>query len=464
VPTVAESCARFAARLRWDDIPPEVRQAAKLHLLDALGCGIAAHGTDAATECRTVVEELGGIAEASVIGGTRLPAASAALANGTLCQALDFDDTHTEAGCHVSAVIGPVVLAEAEACGADGRELLTAFVVGSEISTRVGIAVIPGLETRGLHATPICGIFGGVAACGRLLGDRHRVIVHALGVAGSMASGISATIEDGSQTKPIHSGWAAHAAVLAARLARRGATGPSGVFEGRFGILQALLDGEFARDLGRQVEDLGERWETLNIAFKPYPACHYIHACLEAVEALRKRRDIQIAQIEAIAAQVPEPVIPFVVEPIESKVAPRTPYDAKFSLPYSVAAMLVHGRVDLSTYTEVALRDEAVRALARRVRYEAREFPTYPASFPGAIRLIGRLGEVGAAEVVYQRGSARNPVSETEIREKFRRNASLGIAADSVSELENAILELDRGTDVAAALAPVRSASAELSL
>jgi 2-methylcitrate dehydratase PrpD len=446
--TAAERFAAWALELDLDDVPPAVVQDAKLHVLDVLGCGLAAHGLGIATEGRTAMSQLGGEPEASVIGlAAALPAPNAAFANAMLCHGLDFDDTHSDSVSHVSTVVVPTALAVAEARGASGRELLAAVVAGNEIVTRIGMATPGAFHRRGFHPTAICGIFGATAAAARLGGLTPADAASALGIAGSMASGLFAYLDDGTPTKPIHPGWAAHGALLAARLAELGAEGPPGVLEGRFGVFHAFVDTRI--DLEPQLADLGERWETPRIAFKAYPACHFSHGSLGATATLIDGIDPR--EIDDILVTVPEAGVSLVLEPAATKVAPRTGYEGKFSLQYSTAAMLVHGRVGLSTYTPEALADAGVLELARKVRYETKEYASYPAAFPGGVRIRLRDGRTVEADCPYQLGAPENPMSETQVREKFRENAALDNGG--FDRLEETVLALDEAVDVRGFLA-----------
>jgi 2-methylcitrate dehydratase PrpD len=446
--TAAERFAAWALELDLDDVPPAVVQDAKLHVLDVIGCGLAAHGLGIATEGRTAMSQLGGEPEASVIGlAAALPAPNAAFANAMLCHGLDFDDTHSDSVSHVSTVVVPTALAVAEARGASGRELLAAVVAGNEIVTRIGMATPGAFHRRGFHPTAICGIFGATAAAARLGGLTPADAASALGIAGSMASGLFAYLDDGTATKPIHPGWAAHGALLAARLAELGAEGPPGVLEGRFGVFHAFVDTRI--DLEPQLADLGERWETPRIAFKAYPACHFSHGSLGATATLIDGIDPR--EIDDILVTVPEAGVSLVLEPAATKVAPRTGYEGKFSLQYSTAAMLVHGRVGLSTYTPEALADAGVLELARKVRYETKEYASYPAAFPGGVRIRLRDGRTVEADCPYQLGAPENPMSETQVREKFRENAALDNGG--FNRLEETVLALDEAVDVRGFLA-----------
>lgn len=455
--TAAEEMASFCAGLRLEAIPVEVRHRAKLHLLDTLGCGIAASALGIATAARALARESAGAAEASVIGGPRLPAAQAALANAMLCHGLDFDDTHADSVCHVSAVVAPAALAVAEAAGASGAALLTALVAGSEVVTRVGMAAPAAFHRRGFHPTSVCGVLGAAAACARLRGLDAERIMRAIGIAGSLAGGIFEYLADGSDTKPIHAAHAAHGGVVAAGLAAHGATGPASVLEGRFGVLATFADVHGA-DVTAAFADLGRRWETPRIAFKPYPACHFIHAPLDAaLQALGGQR-VDPDDIEEIEVRVPEAGVPIVLEPAAEKAAPRTPYEAKFSLPYSVGALLVHGRVDLDSYREETIGDPRVAALARRVRYRVEAFPTFPGAFPGAVSIRLRDGRRFEAVLPHQRGGPENPMTDGDVIAKFRQNARLGLGADDARSIESAVLALEDLGDLAQAFAALGSA------
>jgi 2-methylcitrate dehydratase PrpD len=309
---------------------------------------------------------------------------------------------------------------------------------------------------RGFHPTSVSGVFGAAVAAARLHRLRPLEIRSALGLAGSMSSGLFAYLGDGSETKPVHAGWAAHGGILAAELAAAGGEGPAAVFEDRFGFFAAYYDGG-ADALVAQVSDLGRRWETPRIAFKPYPACHFVHSCLDAAASLRARHSLAADDVERITVAVPDPGIPLVLEPSDAKRDPRTEYDAKFSLQYSIAALLVHGRVGVETYTEQAIRDPAVLALAARVGHVRRPFPTYPRSFPGWVRIETRSGAVLELELEHQRGGPENPMSLDELRAKFRANAALALDAASLDELEAALLSLDEQDDLARAFAPLRT-------
>jgi 2-methylcitrate dehydratase PrpD len=449
----AQTLAEFTSRLDLDAIPAEVAEAAKLHLLDTLGCGLAAHPLGIAVEGRQAMMELGGEPQATVIGlDAALPAPNAAFANAMLCHGLDFDDTHSDSVSHVSTVTGPAALAASEAAGATGREALAAIIAANEVVTRLGMAASGAFHARGFHPTAICGVFGAAAAAARIAGLGAARTASALGIAGSMASGLFAYLEEGTPTKPIHPAWAAHGGLLAARLSALGAEGPTSVVEGKFGLYHAFLGATKGEvDVAGQLADLGERWETLRIAYKPYPACHFMHGSLGATA--EAAAGLSADDIEEIVVTVPAAGVSLVLEPAEVKVAPRTEYEGKFSLQYSTAAMIVHGRVGISTYSDEALTDPRVLELARRVRYETKDYDTYPAAFPGGVRIRTRDGKLHEGDHPHQLGAPDNPMTADDVRAKFRENARLSLSEEAFEALEQGILGLERHEDVRSVLA-----------
>jgi 2-methylcitrate dehydratase PrpD len=220
------------------------------------------------------------------------------------------------------------------------------------------------------------------------------------------------------------------------------------VIEGRFGLYHAFVDTRI--DLEPQLRDLGERWETPRIAYKAFPACHFIHGSLGATGTLCD--DVDPAEVEEILVTIPEAGVSLVLEPAASKIAPRTDYEGKFSLQYSTAAMLVHGRVGLTTYTPEALADQRILKLAGKVRYETKEYASYPAAFPGGVQMRLRDGRTLEAEFPYQLGAPENPMSAEQVRAKYQENAALALGAAQLEELAEAILTLEEQDDLRAVL------------
>jgi 2-methylcitrate dehydratase PrpD len=453
---IGPQLASFAIESAPETIPPELRARAKLHLLDTLGCGIAATGLGAAGHATALAVAQGGRPEASILGEPdRVPAALAALANGTRCHGLDFDDTHEAGICHVSTVVAPAALAVGEASRRSGGEVLDAYVLGSEVALRIAIALVDGLYARGFHPTSVCGAFGAAAATSRLLGLEPSEAANALGIVGSFAAGLFEYLSDGSATKPLHAGWAAQAGIQAARLARAGATGPATVIEGRFGLAASHTGATI--DAAALVEGLGERWEVANVSIKPFPACHFAHSSTWAAAQLAEEHGLGPADIEEIVVRVPAEGEALVLSPLPDKHEPRTVYDAKFSLPFTVAHHLVHGHLGLSSFSEQSIRDPDVLALARRVRGEP--LPDPPSRFAGGARVSTISGGELDRLIEHAPGSPRNPLDEEWLLAKFRANAELALDADAAIRLADALRAIDQAPSLDEAMALLRSAA-----
>ena len=438
---VAETLASFALDLDGAAIPARVRERAREHVTDTLGCGLAAVGLGAGASATRVALDQGGRPEASVLGeDTLVPAAAAALANGTRCHALDFDDTHEAGICHSSTVVAPAALAAGEAAGRSGADVLTAYVAGTEVALRVAISMADALYERGFHPTPVAGAFGAAAASARLLGLDRAATANALGVVGSFAAGLLEFLGDGSDTKPLHAGWAAHAGLQAAALARAGATGPVTVLEGRFGVLAS-----HGADPGRAAAitaGLGETWELEQLAIKPFPACHFLHASAWAAGELVDEHRLGPDDLSEVVVRVPPEGARLVLEPLDVKLTPRTPYDAKFSLPFALAHRVVHGRLDLESFTPGAIADPAVLALASRVRPEPFEGEP-PSRFAGGTRVVTSDGRSLDRLVPHSPGTPGNPLGEEDVAAKFRACAGLALDAEALDSLEAALAALD---------------------
>lgn len=460
---IAEELAGFAVEFDYLDVPERVRERAPLHLFDALGCGIAAVGLDAGSAASRLVEEQGGKAEASLLGsGVKAPAAQAALANGTRCHALDFDDTHEAGICHSSVALAPAALAVGEATDASGEEVLCAYLLGSEVALRIAVAAAERLYARGFHPTSVCGSFGAAAAAARLLGLDRRATANALGVVGSFASGLFEYLSDGSATKPLHAGWAAQAGIQAARLVAAGATGPASVIEGRFGLLAAHAGVDTGRGevaAAEMVEGLGERWEFEGLAIKLYPACHFAHASTWAAGALADEHGVGAKGIERIVVRVPPEGARLVLEPLADKWRPRTPYDAKFSLPFMVARRIVRGSVGLTAFTEESIADPEVLELAARVAAEPlRDGESGASRFCGGATLITTDGRRFDRFLAAPPGSPATPVGREEILGKFVDNGALGLDADEARELADRLEGIDEEQTLGVIAAALRGA------
>jgi 2-methylcitrate dehydratase PrpD len=419
--TASQQLAEFVAALRYEDLPPDVVEAAKRHMLDAVGVALAASALGAGAPVIEMTRSWAGARESSILGyDFGAPAPWAALANGTLTHALDYDDTHVESVVHPSAFVMAAAFAVAEEIGASGRDVITAAVAGYEVATRIGAAAPGRFHVRGQHTTGLCGTFGAAAVAGRLWGLTADEIAQAFGIAGSQSSGLFAYLADGSETKRFHAGWAAHGGIVAADLARRGFTGPSTIFEGPHGLYDAFLAGE-EPDRARLVRGLGTEWETTRIAIKPYPACHFVHAFMDAgVEA-----GVKWADIEEIVCYITPAAIGIVAEPRAPRLHPATTYAAQFSLPFAVASAIVGGRDSLEYFGEDARSDRRVLTLAERIHHQPDPSLPFPKTYGGRLKVNTRGGRTIEVDELVNRGHPDRPLSDEELASKFLRNARM---------------------------------------
>ena len=440
--SISAQYAKWACGLTWDDVPENAMQQAKYLVLDALGIALASGNYPFARQTLDAVLELGpGDGPVPVIGlQTRLPARDAALVNGLLVHGLDYDDTHAGSVVHATASVFPAAFSVACQQDSTGRELLLAYVAGMEVATRVGLVAGGIFHKAGFHPTAVAGIFGCVIAAARLRGLSLDQTIHAQGIALSMASGTLAFLEEGAGTKRLHPGWAASSAITAVALARNGMTGPQGAYEGRYGLYGSHLGTAHAQcDMGLATLGLGQHWELLRVAVKPMPACHFVHACVDAASALSTAS--ASGKLRRIVARVAEGYVPVVCEPQTQKRRPANSYEAQFSIHYAIATALRFGRFSLEALETQAMSDPKTLALADMVSYEIDPDADYPKYFPGEVVLEFDDGRrLGHKEPV-NRGAPGRPITPVDIVRKFMDNAALVWSASDSELLARTVLQ-----------------------
>lgn len=462
--TLSRLLAEFADGTTYEQLPSEVADSVRLRVLDTLGLAIRAQDLETSVAIRDYVLDQGGKKEATAIGiGTRVPAAMAALNNGVLAHSLDYDDTHLPSILHPSASVVPTALAAAETVGASGEELISAIAVGLEVCVRVGMAgydAHTGNSTffeHGQHATSICGAMGSAVAAGKLFGLDVNGLQSVLGITASFAAGIIEANRTGGTVKRLHCGWAAHSAITAADLTKRGFTGPPTVLEGRFGFFQAFLHGTY--DPSQITAGLGESWSVPGIFFKPYPANHFTHTAIDAAAQLR-REGIVIDDIISLTLGVPAPVIRTIGEPLAAKQAPTTGYQAQFSGPFAVAAGLLGGsglEVGLEDFTDVLAVDPIRRGLMAKVAVVADDecSSIFPHQFPAVLTAHMCDGSTRTARILTNRGGPARPLSSAEIAVKFTDNARPFVDQARLEKLKTDVYVLQDIKDVTQLIANI---------
>ena len=313
--------AEFASGLGLDAIPAAAAERAKSLALDLLGSAVRARvEAESTASVMSALARLGldGEGGCTVMGDVRGYAPPvAALLNGVLGHSLDFDDTHAESSLHPSAPVVPAALAAGELVGADGASVLAAIVAGYEVCCRLGLALDPAAHyARGFHPTATAGTFGAAAAAGRVLGLDADRMASAFGVAGSQAAGSLQFLQNGAWNKRWQVGQAAMNGLIAATLAAEGFRGSAEAIEGRHGLLVGYTD---AAHPERVLAGLGEDWETLKIAVKPYPSCRYTHAALDGLLRLRAEHGLTAADIRSLEVGLHRSGVVLVGEPEAAK-------------------------------------------------------------------------------------------------------------------------------------------------
>jgi 2-methylcitrate dehydratase PrpD len=422
-PALAEIFAQWAAGLASEAIPAPARAVAANALLDVAGLCIAARETDYIRAALAAWEGGGGC---TALGHARpLDAAGAALINGTAAHGEDFDDSFEGTPVHASAVVLPAVLAAAEQHGLEDADVLRGYVVGTELMCRLALVAPTAIHRAGFHPTAVIGALGGAAGVGVALRLTPPQLTSALGIAGSLASGIIEYLAEGTWTKRLHAGWAAQSGLRAALLGRAGFLGPRTVLEGEHGFFHAFGVPAIAPDFRHVTEGLGESWRMTGIAFKPYACGTMLHPFIDCAVRLA-REGIAAAEVREVICRVGEGTVHRLWEPLAEKQRPTTSYSAKFSGPFAIALGLVEQAAGLEQFTEAKVRDPGLLALAAKVRYEVDPANEYPRNYTGEVRVTLRDGSLREARQPHLRGGVREPLGRAEIAAKFRANAAYG--------------------------------------
>lgn len=443
--------AEFAVALTPGDIPRDVMEQARRHMLDSLGIALAASGFDFAQRAASAIAGLAGEGAHPVIGfPLRLPLRDAVLLNGTLIHGLDYDDTHSDSVVHASASAVPTALHMARHHGASGQEAVLAYLLGVEASARIGAAAQGGFHQVGFHPTGMVGAFGCALTAGRLAGATAAQIAGAQGIILSMAAGSLEFLQDGSWTKRLHPGWAGVCAITATALARSGFKAPPAAYEGRFGLFRSHMQERAPENLSRVAEALGELWEMRNVALKPYPCCHFNHAFADAALALRAAHGLRPEDIARITCRIHEAQVKVVCEPEATKKTPTNGYDAQFSVHYAVACALVHGRLTLDELEEDAIRDPRVLALTARTGYEHDNTLNFPRYYGGELVIETVDGRRLVHREEHNRGSDAKPLSTADVERKFLDNAGRVLSPARARHVLELVMGLEAASDVVA--------------
>ena len=420
-PDLVNDFARFAATLECAQLDAAVIAAVKTNVQDTLSCALAGSSAPGIAEVTGLVREWAGAPQADLwVFGGKYPAHHVAFANGGMAHARDYDDTHDAAILHAGITAVPAAIAAAQLRGGlSGADLIAAIAAGMEVTCRLGIAIQVDIIETGYIYTSLLGYFGATAAAGRALGLSVEEMVNAFGIVYSSVAGNHQVTRDASLMKRLQPGLAAQGGVLAAQLARRGIRGAQQVFEGADGFFRVYLHDKVDAAVARA--GLGERFELLNLSYKPYPCCRDTHSTIDAILELRARAPRPAADIEWIKVGVTGPGYQMVCVPEQVRLNPRTIVEAQFSIPYNAAAAWIDGPLTLPHFTAEGIVRPDILELTRRVQPYVdadidRDWSRYVT--PARVIVQFRDGQRIETRVDYPKGHPRNLMTPAEFAAK----------------------------------------------
>lgn len=417
---IAEVLAEFLVTERFEDLPRETTEQVKRYILDVIGCTIGSSRRPQIATLSEVIKAEGGNSYSSVFAhGFKTSCMNAALLNGTMGHALDFDDDHREGTMHPSVAVFPAVFAIGEKRRASGKEFMRAFILGLEVMIRLGESLLGQSYYQGFHPTGTCGVFGAAAACATIMGLDIMHTKYALGIAGSFSAGTQECTGEGAWQKPLQAGHPAMGGVLAASLAEKNFIGSGTVFDGPYGLIKALsFRDQF--DFGRITETLGKKWEMVDTSIKVHACCRFSGPVADCALDLYKQ-GVRAEDVKKITAKVGEFTVKMLCHPIERKLRPQTHVDAQFSLPYAIAVAICKNRTGIQEFSAEALRDPEVLAMAAKVTWELdpEAEKMYPKAYPATLIAELNNGRTYQAHVDYPKGDPENPATREEILNKF---------------------------------------------
>lgn len=448
--------AHFAATIETACLDAAVVEAVKTNILDTLSCALAGSSAPAIAEVSGLVQEWGGAPQADMfVFGGKFPAHHAAWVNGGMSHARDYDDTHDAAVLHagVSAVAAAIAAGQMRG-NLSGAALIAAVAAGLETTCRLGVACKLDIIESGFIYTSLLGYFGATAAAGRAYGLSADEMVNAFGIVYSSVAGNHQVTRDASLMKRLQPGLAAQAAVVAVQLAKRGIRGAQNVFEGIDGFFRVYLRNEV--DSAAVREDLGRRFELLNLSYKPYPCCRAVHTTANAVLQLRAQTGRSARDIKSMRVGVTGPGYQMVCVPEHVRLAPRTIVEAQFSIPYAAAAAWIDGELGLRHFSDEGLQRKDVLDLTSRVKtYVDAEIDRDWSRFITPAKVVAEFqdGETAETRVDYPKGHPKNGMTESEFAAKAvdcATYAATPMPADTAARLIATVAALETAPDISA--------------
>jgi 2-methylcitrate dehydratase PrpD len=445
--TIAHRLASFAVAARVQSTPPEVLHGAKRALVDWFGATVAGSPTDAGRMIRAGLDFGFGGTASFVSDGARTDPRTAALVNATASHVVEMDDIFRDGIYHPGSPTVAAALAMAEHLHASGAELLRAIAIGYELSCRVAAAIQPAHYAY-WHTTGTVGTLGAAASIAELLGLDVDRFTNALANATTTAAGLQQAFRSDAMGKPLHAGHAADAGMVAALAAAEGFTGAWDILEGPAGFGAAMADHP---DWDAAVAALGTTWAVTQQTVKNHSCCGHTFAAIDAALELRSS-GVRADQIEKIVVGTYSSALE-----VAGNQSPRTEFEAKFSLSYTVAAAFEVGSVRLASFTPRWLEDPTLRDLAGRVRCVAdAEFDKdFPQRRSARVKVILKGGGVVDATRNTRHGDPDDPLTDDELKDKFTELVSHVRGGDAARRLGEALWSIDAAGDVGPAIGSI---------
>ena len=436
--------ARNIVQTKLENIPQDAVHIAKMFVIDTLGVALAGSTASGCAEVVKMIKEQGGRPDSSIlIYGGKVPAQEAAFANSMMIHGRDFDDTHEGgAGAHCNVSVLPAALALAEKGGASGKEFLVAVIVGIDFLSRLGNGAP---LFHGWHFTTTLGAFGAVAAAGKILRLNEDQMVNAMGIVFSQAAGNRQGRADGALTKRMQPGFSSRAGIFSALLAERGLTGAKNIIQGPWGFYSLYGDRTnqvpMEETVKRLTDQLGKKFDGVNLSAKPYPCCRLTHGAIEATLSLMKENRIQEKDVQGVAIQASPVIYDTVGHPFQIRDNPQV--DGQFSIPYTVAVALQRGKVTLEDFEEKVVRQPYSSELAKRVTVQVDK--TF-AKQSTQVNIQMKSGKTLSKKIDFFKGHPRNPFSQEEFLEKFRncaRFSAVPVNQERVEKMLKGLQEIE---------------------
>ncbi|KAJ9609972.1 hypothetical protein H2200_006302 [Cladophialophora chaetospira] len=442
LPGATHDLAGFVSTLSYDQIPPDVVTYVKDLILDNLGVIIFGNQTPWARMVAEMAMEAGAKPCSAIFGTNHKTSAPlAALANATGGHGFEFDEIHPDGGIHPGSIIIPVVLALSETEGkCTGRDFITSTIAAYEVGCRVGMASGSGLFYRGHHPQASTGVFAATAAAAKIIGLDAEKTQQAMGIAGSHASGLMAA-QEGAMVKRMHAGAAAQNGIYGALLARKGFTGIHNVIEAPFGGFLQTFSGTPAPE--HLLAGLGAKWQTLNVAYKPYATVASIHTALDGLRAIMSDNNLSADDIEKIDVGCTKVTYRHCAWPYK----PEGVTSAQMNLFYCLAVVAIDGDAGIHQFSDSRLEDRRVLDLIARMQAHIdNELDATGRSFRhgGTITVSTKDGRSFERRELHRRGTKENPPQPGDIEKKFRTLTGTVMDEDTIQSLWSFIQDLEK--------------------